>query len=366
MQIKRDASVPKADPILCTLSLMSMGQSPLCSVPRSPLSTSRAIRPLFLFYFFETCPLLVLGHHKVKELETRVSNLTADVAGATQEAVALREDAAAAASRAAESRRKLTNLDRERAQLSSQADLLRATKGALNSELAGLRHELETLRRSHIESRGSGGGGRGARLEPVLRPVTAIKARVRDAVDDGEKPPHAGRIRLETTAPAGSNDVDDDQSSVGIGGGPAAEKAAGVRTTSFESFRKEAGGGVTMSGVSGGSGSGADSLVEVVADFQGRLRRQVRAALADAKHRVPGAGRDTSSDVDGVGKSPFPRGAMQVSDSVPPREAGHAVADANRGAGTSDRTYSKSKSKSKRAGSCRDILGELEKRVGSV
>lgn len=261
------------------------------------------------------------------DLDARARNLAAEVAGATQEAAALREDASAAASRADEARRHLAALEKETAQLSSQADMLRATKAALDSELSGLRHEVETVRgRTSGVLRGD--GRRESAASPASAPVVAR---------DGEDVLPQARRSRETM-----RRVEDDGGVV-YGGDAEGGNLKGASRDGRGGDHKPVG---------GYSSGGGGTLVEIVADFQGRLRRQVQAALADdggSVDRVVGR-----SDTERSSRSP-----LALVDAVRLRQAGECGAALLR-PGHTDVVFAG------RGGSCRDVLGELGRRVGGV
>lgn len=193
---------------------------------------------------------------KVAELDARARALASEVNSATHEAAGLREDAAVAAGRAEGARRQLAELVRDKAQLSSEVDTLSATKVSLNSELTGLRNELETLQ---VQVRGE--WRRSGRREKSHTPRES--ERKGKEIIDGKG--------IADIAPARCLD---EVRVVGEGRGDARETDKSVHQD-----------GVTRRGVvedvSGGVGGDCRNLVDIVTEFQGRLRRQVRAALAE-------------------------------------------------------------------------------------
>ena len=292
------------------------------SLSFKPLSVSSCRRPLYP-------PTTAISHppSKVADLDARARALAVEVNGATHEASALREDAAVAARRAEEARERLAGLARETAQLSSEVNTLRATKTSLNSELAGLQHEFEALRG---RVRGEWRGPR--RPEPDKTRV--IEAKGKDRI--GMAPV------LDVRACLRSEEI------CMFGGG-----TGGVNETD-QGGRDE----VTHRGlVGGGSGIFCNSdrgdcgnLVDIVAEFQGRLRRQVRAALAE-----------------GGGGSAVPNG-----DGLPVSRDGEALAQSHRSRQRERVLEGVLRAEHKRgdlfihACSSHDVLGELDKRISSV
>lgn len=192
---------------------------------------------------------------KVAELDARARALASEVNSATHEAASLREDAAVAAGRAEGARRQLADLTRDKAQLSSEVDTLSATKVSLNSELAGLRKELETLQ---VQVRAE--WRRPGRREKSHMPRES--EREGKEIIDGKGVTDASARCLEEVR------------LVGEGGGDTRETDKGVHQDG--SVRR----GV-VEDRSGGVGGDCRNLVDIVTEFQGRLRRQVRAALVE-------------------------------------------------------------------------------------
>lgn len=278
--------------------------------------------PLTSYHFVTLC---LPPYPKVTDLEARAGTHTAELSSVTQEAAALREDASVAARRSDEARRHLAALQKETAQLSSQTEAMRASKRSLTSELAGLRHELATLREG-VTKRGQGGD---ARLDISTGTVTAGVG-----LQDSESLfPYARRSHQEAFRRVGDDD----------GGVAYSRKAIGG---AFE--RPSSRGHVDDARVVESSSEGGN-LVEIVADFQGRLRRQVQAALAEGSLS---AGCKQTAD-----RSPFTRGAVELN-----------LEDSKTAENRT--TFLKADQKdgvfSGRGGGRRDVLGELEKRVGSV
>lgn len=313
--------------------------------------------------------LLAKKKTKMDELDARACDLRAEVARATQDGAALREDASAAAARASEARRSLASAEHDTARLASQAETLRATKDALDSELAGLRHELDTLRRrgdgdggGTMATGGGGGGGLGWKEkrgegDHLLLPAEASSTRgaaamlSREGCVRGGGGSHGAR---ETPPPPTT-------------GRPA-------RSTATRASEDGAGGG--------GCRTDGGNLVEIVAEFQGRLRRQVQAALAD------GGGVGTCSadvgDDDGRIRRGSTSAAVARSSSfsqvttvglvddgdAPPRARLRRQTPADsRGASLITHWRLKDGPFSGRVAGGRgggDVLGELEKRIGSV
>lgn len=278
------------------------------------------------------------------ELDATVATLSAEASSAARETAALREDASAAVRRADEARRRLTALEKESAQLSSQAETLRATKTALHSELAGLRHEVDAVRERRASAR-SGGAWRGEARQESRTMAGAWEAEARGGYGEGDVLyARRGRRREVTQHSIGD---------IGGGGGGGGSSVVYSGRETRERGDGTAGGGDggkgtegrpvvrghgSDAGGGGGGGVAGGNLVDLVAEFQGRLRRQVQAALA--------------SDTDGAGVRAGPKHSAVTSQKG---ESGAAFAGQNEavfGSGP--------------GGGCRDILGELEKRVGSV
>lgn len=284
-----------------------------------------------------------------------VATLNAEASNAARETAALREDASAAARRADEARRRFTALEKETAQLSSQADTLRATKAALHSELAGLRHELDAVRGRRASAR-DGGAWRGDVRQESRAAAAGVRVRVRGGEvrdfygDEGELS-YARQVRRREAMQQQS--VGDDG---GGGGGSSSvvynsgrDKGEGRDRTAgaggdrigaegrpaIRGHGSDAGGGGGGGGAGGGTGG---NLVDLVAEFQGRLRRQVQAALAKGTDGTAG------------------RAGLEHSAGASQRE-GHGAALA----GQNEALFG-----SGRGGSRLDVLDELEKRMGSV
>lgn len=110
-----------------------------------------------------------------------------------------------------------------------------------------------------------------------------------------------------------------------------------------------------------GGGGGGSNIVEIVADFQGRLRRQMRAALADTRGSGSGIG-GSSGGMDAEWSS-YTRGTIGVVNAAQPRprqQTGERRGSLSKAGHNRDGVFSS------RGESCNDILGDLEKRVGSV
>lgn len=250
---------------------------------------------------------------KVAELDVRAGSLTVEAGDAAQEASALREDAASAAKRADEARRQLTALEMEIALLKSGTDTLRTTKCAFTAELDGLRHELDTLRGTKRANGREESGGAATGTRTTSRETSRARREHRETPAEGGEPGSASDYNRESEGVW--NRLGDDN-------------------------------------------AGAGNLVEVVAEFQGRLRRQVRAALASA-----GASRGEcdSGDAEAGSFSPSKaKSGRRVVASVLSRHAG-----ASSYSNLAQRKPQKRETTGRRRSS-QNVLGELGRRVGSV
>lgn len=337
----------------------------LLSQPRQQLLTPRCVTPGLLFLPSRE------KKKKTDELDARACDLRAEVARATQDGAALREDASAAAARASEARRSLASAEHETASLASQAETLRATKRALDSELAGLRHELDTLRRRRdgdgggTMATGGGGGGKGAGWKEDKR-------------GEGD---HL-LLRAEKSSTRGAAAVLSREGCVrGVGGSHGARETLPPPSTTGRPERSMAM-CASEDGVGGGGRhSDGGNLVEIVAEFQSRLRRQVQAALADGG--VGTSSTDGGDDGDGrIGRGSTSAALARsssfsqvttvglVDGDAPPRVRLRRQTPADsRGASLITHRRPKDGAFSGRAAGGMgggDVLGELEKRIGSV
>lgn len=258
------------------------------------------------------------------ELDARARALASEVNSATHEAASLREDAAVAAGRAEGARRQLAELARDKAQLSSEVDTLSMTKASLNSELAGLRKELDALQvRVRAEWR---------------RPGRREKSHI---------PRESEREGKEIINGKGITDASarclDDVRLVGEGSGDIRETDKGVRQDG--NVRR----GVVEDG-SGRVGGDCRNLVDIVTEFQGRLRRQVRAALVEGG--VVDAGVN--------GKLSTPTSASRDGDAQARLKQEQGVVE------SVVRMEHRRGALFLRAESSRDILRELDMRIDSV
>lgn len=289
--------------------------------------------------------------------------LTAEASAAAEQASALRADAAAAAGRAEESRKDLAALQNQAARVASETDALRATKDALTAELNGLRHELDTLR----GDRGNNGSGGGAKRRSSSGSGSIIS--VGGLTSAG--------MQNTRQLPSGTEDSSNYSSARLRGRGydgagqdlPRDDYVKDERETYRGSFREAAdvrkssgdgSSGWDGRGGGGGGGDGAGNLIEVVAEFQGKLRKQVQAALASAGSKSVGFNREA----DGVQESLPDKGRRTV-DAVLSRQAAAGSSVDATGLpprrGQQGVVFSTS-----RRGSCQNVLGELGRRVGSV
>lgn len=226
----------------------------------------------------------------MEELDARADTLRNEVARATQDGAALREDASAAASRASEARATLVEVEKEIARLASQVEMLGATKAALGSELSGLRHEVDALRRANSSSLASRGAGwKNGEGSGLVRGGTLLVegggGGGRYGGERGAPLPSVARATRRVKMRAGRGEEDDSDGGGGGGnGGLLFSKGTEVRAWKGSSrLRHRRGPEESDLDVGGGvvSGGRDGNLVEIVAEFQGRLRRQVQAALAD-------------------------------------------------------------------------------------
>lgn len=311
-------------------------------------------------------------HEQVAELTTRAEDLRVEVARATQDRASLREDASTAANRASEARCDLASAEKETARLASEAKMLCATKRSLESELDGLRQELAALRRrgGSPTSRGGGtkrdGGGLLVEGKSLTGPLVGGGVGVggRYSCEKGISTPSlsaAGRTARHGVMHTNRDEEQYDSLGGGIVYGGEVEGDAWKGDSRLRHRHgSEEGDHISVQG--NGSGGGGDggvctksgNLVEIVAEFQGRLRRQVQAALADGG--VP------SNDGRKRGRR---AAAPQPSSSVSRITVG--LVD---GPGPLEKASGKTRGDifiHGRAGrSCSDVLGELEKRIGSV
>lgn len=250
-------------------------------------------------------------------------------------------------------------LESQAVRLNVDMNAIRATKGALMAELNGLRHELDTLRgdRGYYGSaakRGvsgqvfSVGGGVSVRLKKtggVRMPGPDVDP---DEISRANDP-----ALNRGTSILGVGPCDDDhhvKDGWNSSGGSCREKA---------DLQRSSGDGRLLPGNDGGGGGSPGNLVEVVAEFQGRLRRQVQAALANAE----GAGVAFSRN-SGGGREPIPGKGRRIVDAVLDRQA--AAGGGGDVAGLAPRRGQHDGVVSSHRGGCRSVLGELGRRVGSV
>lgn len=268
---------------------------------------------------------------KLAELDTRVSALTSEANDASREASALREDAAAAANRAAGARIYLTTLEKDAAKMVADIEALRATKITLLTGVSGLRHEVEASAWSDRNRNGSAVNER----EFATLENAGVGTRS-DRVDTTSR----RRARQATTSNRDDN--------IDFGGHADDEKndwaGVGAEVGGIEVARKEKDPGT----------ENPSKVVEVVTEFQGRLRKQVQAALASSA-RSGFTGGDTmsgspsvtaGSDIDPL----YRRSTLRV--------LGNATGPALR--------LPTEHVLSRRRRSCTNVLGELGRRVGSV
>lgn len=262
---------------------------------------------------------------------------------------ALREDAAAAANRADEARRRLATLENEMARLTSEADNLRCTKSALNAELSGLRHELNALRQERGYPSGWIGGDRRLLRDGAPAELEAMEQEQAVGDDEGTRA-RGGHQERRPGAALHREGLEYER-----------EKDKGsLRETSADQQRL--GGKPRAVGGSDAGASSAVNLVEVVAEFQGRLRSQVQAALAGAGSGdvsySKGIGRGDAFVRTGRGAAAPGLSGKLVAAAVGMGSAG-GVADVPRRR-EQDGVYSDVQK------SCQNVLGELGRRVGSV
>lgn len=315
---------------------------------------------------------------KVAELDARAEGLRDEVARATQDGAALREDASAAASRASEARGALAEAEKEAARLTSRVETLRATRAALDSELGGLRHELDALRRrGNTSSWGAGwtkGEGSGlVQAGPLLVEGGGGRGGGGDGdggggggggrygTEKGTPSPSVGRATRRGKVRACRGEDDDDSDGGGGDGGLVFGEGTEVRAWKGASrFTRRRGPGENDLDLDGDIGSGGQggNLVEIVAEFQGRLRRQVQAALADG-------GVSSSHDV--AGNPSEQRSSSFSRLSVGPVRVRQAREDQVLGGVFSEGRRKRDGAFAGRAGGgCDDVIGELEQRIGSV
>lgn len=327
------------------------------------------------------------------ELGARADGLRDEVARATQDGAALREDASAAAGRASEARGTLAEAEKETARLSLRVEVLRSEKAALDSELSGLRHELDALRGEEggsmggsclAASRGAGrrtkggGGDSGGGGGLVQAGALLVEGGVRYGGERGIPFPSVGRAtrRGKMRSEVGGEEDDSDGGGSDCRGGDLGGdlglvfgEGAGVRAWEGSSRlrcggrrrRRRCGPEENDLGLGGdaasGGGRGGGNLVEIVAEFQGRLRRQVKAALADGG--VSGF-RDGTA---GTSAQQRPSSFSRVS--VGPVRVRQVEEDPT-GVLSKGRRHKDGVFYGRAGGSCDDVIGELEQRIGSV
>lgn len=326
------------------------------------------------------------------ELNSRADDLRGEVARAELDGAALREDASSAATRASEARSALATYEKEAARLASRVDALRATKGALESELAGLRHELDARRGRENDGMAMGraadrrrrGGGGDLLLEEGGRwtgPLPVVGEGDHGEGEEGGKfsARYGYRRRPRgVVMPVGEGHEDGGEDGRGLTYGGVDAEAGGWKGADYGRRSGSKEDVLRVSRDNGGhgggrrSGKGADdfrtgSLVEIVAEFQGRLRRQVQAALAD------GSGGGVQSG--GGGKA---EGSLERSSSSFSRVTTIGLVDGplrlreTSGLGRGDvlvqagGRQEEGDVSGRELGSRGDILGQLEKRIGCV